>query len=78
MNATNEELKVSVKEKYAFGALLVAGILFVLFIGSQQSHSLNSNPLPIVNKAAQEQCLNDMLAQHLDISGVNGAVCRGK
>ena len=78
MNTVIQGSKVSIKEKYVLALLLIIGIIFILFVGNQQMSSLKNNPLPAVNKTAQEQCFADLRAQHIDVSGVNGALCRGK
>jgi len=73
-----KEFALSKKEFLVILALVSIGITLVLFLGSQQLNSLNRNPLPTGNKAAQEQCLADLRAQNVDVSGAKSLVCQGK
>lgn len=79
MSTTNvENMKLNKPRIFAFFAVLGLGISFILFLGNSQMNGLKANPLPLVNKQAQAQCFEDLLAEGYDISGANGSVCRGR
>lgn len=77
MNTDIDDLVLNKPKTFAMITILGIGISFILFIGNSQLNSLHNNPLPLVNKQAQEQCFQDLLDQNIDARGAKGSICRG-